>query len=153
MTNSRPFGVMLIATLMLIVGVVRSILGILFLSGNPYIKSGFMSGFMSGFQQTLPPDTPDLGAMEQYSLMWVGIVFLVLGLLGLLMSYGMFTFKGWAWLWTIVVASLNLVGVFVGLLQGLRGIDALISIAIFVLVVYYLSTTPVRRAFGMLPHR
>lgn len=145
MTNARPFGVTLIATLMLILGVVRSILGFLLLSGNPYAKSGL--------QQTLPPDMPDLGAMEQSLPLWIGIVFLVIGLLGLLMSYGMFTLKGWAWIWTTVVASFNLVGVFVSYFSNQpRGIDALLSIAIFGLVVYYLSTTPVRRAFGMVPH-
>jgi hypothetical protein len=145
MTSSRPFGVTIIATLMLIVGVVRSILGILLLSGNPYIKAGF--------QQTLPPDMPDLGTMKEYFPLWMGILFLVIGLMGLLMSYGMFNLKGWAWLWTIVVASFNLVGTFISVVQARVGFDAFISVAIFVLVVYYLSTTPVRRAFGMVPHR
>lgn len=144
MTNSRPFGVTLIATLMLIIGVVRSVLGIFLLSGNPYIKSGF--------QQTLPPDMPDIGGLGQAFPLWMGIVFLVIGLMGLLMSYGMFNLKGWAWVWTIVVASLNLVGTFISVVQARVGFDAFISIAIFVLVVYYLSTTPVRRAFGMVHH-
>ncbi len=140
-TNSRPFGVTLIASLMLIVGVARTIIGSLLLFGNPIAESSL--------EQALPPD---LATPTGFPL-WMGIVFLVIGLLGLLMSYGMFTLKGWAWLWTVVVVSFNLVGTFISVVQARVGVDAFISIAIFVLVVYYLSTTPVKRAFGMLPHR
>ncbi len=97
---------------------------------------------------------PDPGAMTPDLALWMGIVFLVIGLLGLLMSYGMFTLKGWAWLWTVVVASFNMIGVFASYHSGqLRGLETLISFAIFVLVLYYLSTTPVKRAFGMQPNR
>ncbi|HIK45886.1 MAG TPA: hypothetical protein IGR64_13535 [Leptolyngbyaceae cyanobacterium M65_K2018_010] len=132
----------MIGTLMLIVGIVRTILGIFLLSGNPYAKSGL--------EQSLPPGTTSPDSL----FWWIGLSFLIVGLLGLLMSYGMFTLKGWAWVWTIVVASFNLVGVFVSYFSGhLRGIDAFLSIAIFGLVVYYLSTTPVKRAFGMVHHR
>lgn len=97
---------------------------------------------------------PDLEAIQPSFGLWMGIAFLVIGLLGLLMSYGMFTLKGWAWLWTVVVASFNLIGVFASYRSGqLRGIETLVSFTIFVLVLYYLSTTPVKRAFGMQPNR
>ena len=78
------------------------------------------------------------------------IVFLVIGLLGLLMSYGMFTLKGWARAWTIFVATLNLLGPITGFLfrNQRLGLDAVISVIVFAVVLYYLSTTPVKRAFG-----
>lgn len=142
MTIQRPFGVTLIAVFMLIVGIARTVLGIFLLARNPYAEAGLES--------TLPESTMTAPGFT----FTLGIVFLVIGLLGLLMSYGMFTLKGWAWMWTSVVASLNMVGVFANYYSGqLRGIETLISFAIFFLVLYYLSTTPVRRAFGMLPSR
>jgi uncharacterized membrane protein (DUF2068 family) len=141
MTIKRPFGVSLIAGFMLVLGLARTSLGIFLLARNPYAEAGIES--------TLPAGT----ASPNFTLT-LGIVFLVIGLLGLLMSYGMFTLKGWAWMWTVVVVSLNMVGVFASYHSGqTRGIETLISFTIFVLVLYYLSTTPVKRAFNMLPHR
>ena len=132
----RPFGVTLIAVFMLLVGIARTLFGALLLFRNPYIEADVEGAL------------PEASASADFTLI-TGIVFLVIGLLGLLMSYGMFSLKGWAWTWTTVVASLNLVGAIVGYFANQRiGLDAWLSTILFALVIYYLSTTPVKRAFG-----
>ena len=137
MTIQRPFGVTLIAVFMLLVGIARTVLGIFLLARNPFAEAGLEGTF------------PDAGASPNFTLI-TGIVFLVIGLLGLLMSYGMFTLKGWARAWTIFVATLNLLGPITGFLfrNQRLGLDAVISVIVFAVVLYYLSTTPVKRAFG-----
>lgn len=141
MTNSRPFGVTLIATLMLIVGLFRTISGILLVANNPIAQAGL--------EQAQPGLAP-----------WsfqTGVLFLILGLLGLLASYGMFTLKGWAWIWTTFVVGMNFFQgvnhIFDALFRSggnLVLIDGLLTILIFGLVFFYLLSNPVRRAFGML---
>ncbi|NJL44679.1 MAG: hypothetical protein HC922_00840 [Leptolyngbyaceae cyanobacterium SM2_3_12] len=140
MAIQRPFGVTLIGILMLVVGIARTIMGLFLLFKDPLAESNLQGQIQSN---TLPPE------LAGYFTTWIGIVYLIIGLLGLVMALGMFKLKGWAWLWTVVVASFNLIGAIAGFLTQQRfGIDAVLSIIIFSLVVYYLSTTPVRRAFG-----
>ncbi len=136
--TQRPFGVTLIAVLMLLMGIFRTIGGIFLLFRNPYAEGGLESAI-----------PPEVSALPNSSL-FVGIVLLVIGLLGLLMSYGLFTLKGWARTLTIAVAFANLLGPLMKwITQNQRpGLDAVISFIFFALVFYYFSTTPVKRAFG-----
>lgn len=135
--TQRPFGVTLIAVLMLLMGIFRTIGGIFLLFRNPYAEAGIESAI------------PEVSALPNSSL-FVGIVLLVIGLLGLLVSSGLFTLKGWARTLTIAVAFANLLGpIMKWITQNQRpSLDVVISFIFFALVFYYFSTTPVKRAFG-----
>lgn len=135
--TQRPFGVTLIAVLMLLMGILRIISGIFLLFRNPYAEGGLESAI------------PEVSALPNSSL-FVGIFLLVVGLLGLLMSYGMFSLKGWARTFTIAIALLNLIAPIIQwITQNQRpSLDMVISFIVFALVLYYFSTTPVKRAFG-----
>ncbi|MBE9111542.1 hypothetical protein IQ273_19230 [Nodosilinea sp. LEGE 07298] len=147
-TNSRPFGVTLIATLMLITGLTRTILEIFLMANNPYAQAGL--------ERALPEIKSAVTGGGSWSFS-AGVVFLILGLLGLLASYGMFTLKGWAWVWTTFVVGMHF-------FQGVNHIfdalfrsggnwvllDGLLTLLIFGLVFFYLLSSPVKRVFGTL---
>ncbi|MFX1579283.1 MAG: hypothetical protein ACFFBJ_06510 [Promethearchaeota archaeon] len=69
---------------------------------------------------------------------------LIIGIIGLILFYGLWTLKGWAWLWTLII---NLLGLILGLLGNLTDIMNLISLAISALIVIYLLIPSTRAAF------
>jgi hypothetical protein len=69
---------------------------------------------------------------------------LILGIIGLILFYGLWTLKGWAWLWTLII---NILAIISGLLGNLMDITNLISLAISVIIVIYLFMPNVRSAF------
>ncbi|MHA3962414.1 MAG: hypothetical protein AM325_002635 [Candidatus Thorarchaeota archaeon SMTZ1-45] len=69
---------------------------------------------------------------------------LIIGIIGLILFYGLWTLKGWAWLWALIF---NLLGAVIGLLGNLTDIMNLISLAISVIIVIYLLIPSTRAAF------
>ncbi len=68
---------------------------------------------------------------------------LIIGIIGLILFYGLWTQKGWAWFWTLII---NLLGVILGLLGNLTDIVNLLSLAISAIIVIYLLL-PATRAY------
>ncbi len=76
--------------------------------------------------------------------MLFAIIPLFIGIIGLILFYGLYTLKGWAWLWTLIF---NLLGVILGLFGNLTDIMNLLSLALSAIIVIYLLIPSTRAAF------
>ena len=69
---------------------------------------------------------------------------LIIGIIGLILFYGLWTLKGWAWFWTLLI---NLIGLILGIMGNLTDIVNLISLAISAIIVIYLFLPGTRAHF------
>ncbi len=69
---------------------------------------------------------------------------LIIGIIGLILFYGLYTLKGWAWLWALII---NLLGVILGVLGNLTDLVNLLSLAVSLIIVIYLLIPSTRAAF------
>jgi len=72
---------------------------------------------------------------------FVGLIFLIIGIIGLILFYGLWNLKGWAWLWTLIV---NILGILGGIMDPIANI---IGLAISIIIVIYLFVPSTRAAF------
>ncbi|MBW4658425.1 MAG: hypothetical protein KME15_07110 [Drouetiella hepatica Uher 2000/2452] len=132
---NRPVGVTIVATLQL-VGAILILIGSL----------GILS-FRDAIAQEVSP-TPSVAQAGSF-VVGFGIFLLLLGLIGLLLAYGLFMLQSWAWVATLVLEGFktlsNLSTVATGI--GSRGI-AVFQLVISAIVLYYLLRSEVKRAFG-----
>ena len=126
----RPFGVTLLAVLHVIQAVV------VFLIGVALVAVGeFVSRRLFGVPHLLR------------EILWViGGVLIIFGLLYLVLAYGLWTGKGWAWLISLILAGLGVLGSLLSLLRG--GVVAIITLLLDVLIIYYLIRPNVKAFFG-----
>ena len=125
--TARPTGITILAILAAIGGVF-SILGGLTLIG--------LGGALA---------TGGLGGMAAL----VGFLVLILGVLYLVLAYGFWTLKPWAWLLGVGLQGASIVLTIIQLIGGTTNIvSAVISIAISAAILYYLYQPHVKAAFG-----
>lgn len=137
MTDARPTGVTVIAVLCLIGG----ILGIL-----GAVSLLFFGGAMgTGGAAAGDGQTAGLGA----GMFIIGGVGLIASIFNLIVAYGLFTLKGWAWIVAVVLQVLHIVTNGANMLQGVKGIGSVIvGIVIAAVILYYLFQPHVKQAFG-----
>ena len=128
--RQRPTGITVLALLEFILGGLAILLGIAFIALGPYISQ-------------LMPGLPPLISLLVGGL---GIGFLLAGLIGLVVGWGLWTGKGWAWWLTVILEAL-------GLLSGLAGIamgdpSSLIGLLIAALILWYMFKPHVKDFFG-----
>ncbi len=141
---NRPVGVTIIAVLQLL----QSLLGLLVGLGILLFKDAFVKAFIQNSQiqqssQQVPPEALQLGLN-------IGGGVAILGaLIGLLLAYGLFALKGWAWIITLIFSILGILGNLMTAIngQGNRGI-AVVQLVINAVIIYYLLRSEVKRAFG-----
>jgi hypothetical protein len=76
----------------------------------------------------------------------MGIVFLIFGLVALVLAYGLFTGRSWAWLWTLIFA---VIGILLGLLGAVGSLGSVIvPIIIYLIIIYYLTRPHVKAFFA-----
>lgn len=136
MTTQRPTGVTILAVLQFIGGIISLFFG---------LSSLFFGGLMvaSDAAATAGADI-DMGPI----LLLAGILAIVSGVIGLIAGYGLFTLKGWGWTLAMVFSVLNIFHNLLGLFQGGSVPGAIVGIVISGLIIYYLNTSTVKRAFG-----
>jgi len=134
--QQRPMGVTILAILAAIGGVF-GLLGSLALIGLGGVVGGVVGG-SSGLA---------LGGLTVVS----GLVLLVLSVAELAVAYGFWTLRPWAWLVGMVVAGLGIVFALLGVLSGGGITGAVLPIIIDAVIIYYLNTMDVRKAFGRGP--
>jgi hypothetical protein len=92
-----------------------------------------------------------VGAMvlQETFVVWFAIFLLIVGLLSLLLAYGLFRLKGWAWIAMLVLQGLGIVSNLATIASGPenRG-AAVLQIAVSLGVMYYLLQAEARQAFG-----
>ncbi len=74
------------------------------------------------------------------------VVALVLGLLYLVCAYGLWSLQGWAWMLSVLAQILNIVAAVAPLASG--GSVAFVQLGVAVIILAYLNTGGVKRAFG-----
>ncbi len=135
MALSRPTGVTILAVLQLITSILSVIAGITALVAREAISEQLGSGSTA---------SPELAAGLPVGLGWF---FLLIGAFGLVLAWGLFTLKGWAWLITLIFQGLNILSHLASLSSGKAG-GAVLGIVIAGVIIYYLLRPDVKRAFG-----
>jgi lysylphosphatidylglycerol synthetase-like protein (DUF2156 family) len=126
-----------------VITVIEGILGVLFL------LVGLFVGFIGGTLGSLAGANGEAAAGGV--LAGVGIVFgvivIAIGVLYLLIAYGVWKARGWAWMLGMVVSIIVLVFAVLGLGNGVSA-STIVSIALPAIVVYFLWTPEVKRYLG-----
>ena len=134
---TRPTGVTILAVLALIGGIFGLIAGLGLMMGGALL--GGMMGGSSGVA---------LGGMAFI----FGVLGIGIAIAELAFAYGAWTLKPWGWALGIIAALANLL--FIVVMAVIGGdivaslISSIISIAIWAVVLYYLTTPAVKAAFG-----
>ncbi|MDQ4014204.1 MAG: hypothetical protein M3136_00360 [Thermoproteota archaeon] len=76
----------------------------------------------------------------------IGIILLALGIAYLVMAYGLWKGKGWAWTITLILSAIGIVVALISIAAG--NIGAILSIVIHGVVIYYLYRPNVKAFFG-----
>lgn len=120
--SARPLGITVIAILAAIGGVFGIINGLGLMTG------GGLLGALGVTVLGLPPVV-------------YGVIVLVIGAAELYAAYGAWNLKGWAWMWLLV---LQVIGILLSIYPRLN----IVGIAIGAVVLFYLYTPQVKKAFG-----
>jgi hypothetical protein len=116
--RSRPLGITIIAIIMAIQGILGIIGGIMLLAGGA-----------------------GAGAMG------VGIFTLILGVLYLILAWGLWTLQAWAFWTTVVIEVIALINGILGLVGGQMGVGLLSLILPIIILIYLFADPNVRAAF------
>jgi len=129
MTKQRPFGVTLLATLEVILGV------LVLLGGLTIVIEGFILSDMFPHVRWFP-----------FRITSIGIALLVFALIDFALAAGLWVGKRWAWIAGLVCAALGMV---LGILSlFLRpGIGELIALVLDLVIIYYLMQPKVQAYF------
>ncbi len=134
----RPTGVTILAILAAIGGIL-ALCGALALIGLGGVVGGILGGRVS----------PTAGFLVGALGVVVGLITLAIASLNLAFAYGAWNLRPWAWMLGIVTEIIS------GLLSLIRLVDGrgsvggeAVNIAIAAIIVYYLMTPEVRKAFG-----
>jgi hypothetical protein len=121
--QSRPFGVTIIAILIIIAGVISLLIGIGSVAIGPLIGLVFVV---------------------------TGAISLALGVAYLVMAYGLWKGKGWAWTISTIVLFIGIVIDIISLPRRSAGdiVSSIVSIAINAVILYYLFRPHVKAYFG-----
>lgn len=131
---NRPVGVTILAVLQAVGSI------ILLFSGFSALSS----------RSSITQQLPQSGAPAQGEFVTIfSILLLVVGLISLLLAYGLFKLKGWAWITTLVLQALNAINSVIVVVSSAqeRG-GAVLQLVISLVIVYYLLRPAVKRAFG-----
>jgi uncharacterized membrane protein (DUF2068 family) len=126
--EGRPMGVTIITILAAIDGLLFVLGGVFLLIGSSALGIAFDSAALGG-----------LAAV-------IGAVTLVIGILLLVFAWGAWGLQPWAWTLGVVLEAIAIVLGLFNLFNGSGG--AVLSIAIAVVITWYLFQPDVRRAFG-----
>jgi uncharacterized membrane protein (DUF2068 family) len=153
----RPTGVTILGVLFVIAGAFTLLGGIATLVAIPFVSNVNPNVIgnelqLNGQQPLLTP-SEQTAALAQGSgsiLTVLGAVLIPLGIASLVVAYGLFKGKSWAWLVAVVLSTLGLVVNVISLVTANMGAitGALVGIAINAIVLYYLSRRNVRQYFG-----
>jgi uncharacterized membrane protein (DUF2068 family) len=121
--GSRPTGITILAVLEILGGLALLAGGALLIAVGAIAGSGLVSG--------------------------AGGILIILGLLSFVVTYGLWTGKGWAWRIALILSIVGIVFGAVSIAEGLTG--SIIGIIINLIVIYYLTRPYVRAYFGRSP--
>lgn len=138
--HQRPIGVSILATLQLINSVIGLFIGfVITFFTNALVQWLVKNGKTQIQEQQIP-------VITQFAIV-LGIVVLAISLFRLLLAYGLFTLKGWAWIITLLFSGLSVISNFYLIFSQKSGFSVF-SLVIDVVIIYYLLRPNVKRVFG-----
>jgi uncharacterized membrane protein (DUF2068 family) len=151
----RPTGVTILGVLFVIAGAFSLLGGIATLVAIPFVTNvnpnviGNELQF-NGQQALMPSEQTALAQGSGSILTVLGALLIPLGIASLVVAYGLFKAKRWAWYVAIVLSIIGIVVNVISLVTANMGAiaGALVGIAINGIVLYYLSRRSVREYFG-----
>ncbi len=142
--QQRPTGVTILAILAFIGGALGILVG-----GLGTICGGVIGGIGAAAAREAPGAAGGLLAGALFTALF-GLSGVVLGVLELILGFGFWTLKPWSWMLGIILSIAGIVIALLTILAGRGGglIGAVIPIVIYGVILYYLFTPEVKKAFG-----
>jgi len=76
----------------------------------------------------------------------MSVIFLIFGIIAFVLAYGLFSGRGWAWLWSLVFA---VIGIILALFEAMSSFGSgILPMIIYLVIVYYLTRPHVKTFFG-----
>jgi uncharacterized membrane protein (DUF2068 family) len=154
----RPTGVTILGVLFVIAGAFSLLGGIATLVAIPFVANVNPNVIndepqLNGQQQQQPLTPSEQTALAQGSgsiLTVLGALLIPLGIAALVVAYGLFKAKRWAWYVAVVLSIIGVVVNVISLVTSNMGAiaGAIVGIAINGIVLYYLSRRNVKEYFG-----
>ena len=139
-SGARPTG----AT---VIGIIAGIEGVLVLLAALFVLT--VGGGVLSSLDSFGTDVPNgAGGVLAGIGLFIIIILAIIGILYVLISYGMFRGRGWAWMLTAVVYIIALVFGVLGLTGGVSASNLIIGIALPIVVLYLLWQPDVKRWLG-----
>jgi hypothetical protein len=137
-TSARPTGVTIIAILAIIGGIFAIIAGL-----GLTIGGSILGGALVASGETA-------GGLFGGMLAIFGVGTLALGVAEIVVGWGLWGLKSWAWMVSVIIFIVNIALTLLTALGGgdLISLNTIIGIAIPAIILYYLMTPPVKAAFG-----
>ncbi len=76
----------------------------------------------------------------------IGVPLIIIGIANLVLAWGLFKGKGWAWIITVILAIISVILSIVSIASG--GRTNIISLIISAVILYYMYRTEVKSYFG-----
>jgi uncharacterized membrane protein (DUF2068 family) len=151
----RPTGVTILGVLFVIAGAFSLLGGIATLVAIPFVANvnpNVVNNELqfNGQQPLMPSEQTALAQGSGSILTVLGALLIPLGIASLVVAYGLFKAKRWAWYVAVVLSIIGIVVNVISLVTSNMGAiaGALVGIAINAIVLYYLSRRSVREYFG-----
>ena len=135
--TGRPMGATVISVIDGIIAVLALLAGVLFMVGMSVV------GGIAGSQS----DTAGVGGIFAGVGIVFGVIIILIGLLYLAIAYGVWKGRSWAWMLGMVVSIIAIVFGVLGLSGGIS-VGSIISLALPIVVVYFLWQPDVKRWLG-----
>lgn len=134
---ARPTGATVIAIIDGIIAVLALLAGLLFMVGMGVL--GGIAGDVEG--------APGIGAIFAGLGVVFGVIIILIGLLYLAIAYGVWKGRGWSWMLGMVVSIIAIVFGVLGITGGVNA-GSIVSLALPIIVVYFLMQPDVKRWLG-----
>jgi tryptophan-rich sensory protein len=143
--KNRPAGITILAALQII-------FGILFLLGAIGMFLIASLADAADLEEAIGEDAPDW-ISDNFVMAFglLGVLFLIIGIVGLVLGYGYLKGIGWAWTVGIIFAVLGIIGdIFESMVDRTADVlaSSIIGIIIALLIIYYLTRPHVKAFFG-----
>jgi hypothetical protein len=138
-STARPTGATVVSIIDGIIGVLALLAGLLFMVGMSVV------GGLAGSSDEV--NAQGLGAVFAGVGIVFGVIIILIGLLYLAIAYGVWKGRGWSWMLGMVVSIIAIVFGVLGLSGGVS-LGSIISLALPIIVVYFLWQPEVKRWLG-----
>lgn len=143
--KSRPTGVTIIGILTIIGGILMlgsgiALAAIAAVVPNPTSMHDQISGLDSQIPSMIPANYLGIASLS------IGSIFIIIGIISLIVAYGLFKAKKWAWTINVGLSIFNIVIGVVSIVTG--NVGSIVGIAISGIILYYLYRPHVKAYFG-----